>query len=105
MISKTPKPPYYAVIFSSIMSNNNKGYKKIAKKMNEVASKQPGFLGIESVREDLGISVSYWKNLDSIMKWKKNTEHLESKTEGKKKWYDKYKVRISKVEIDYGFNV
>ena len=104
MISKTPKPPYYAVIFSSTMSENNKDYINMSKRMIELAAKQDGFLGVESVRDKLGITVSYWLDLDSIKKWKINTEHIEAKTKGKNQWYSSYKVRISKVEMDYSYN-
>lgn len=67
MITKTPKPPYYAVIFSSFKCEDS-GYKKMAGKMEDLAKKQPGYLGFESAREELGISISYWKDLKSNKK-------------------------------------
>lgn len=63
---------------------------------------KPGFLGIESAREEVGITVSYWSDIDSIKRWKANSEHLEAQKTGRKSWYDSFKVRISKVERDYG---
>ncbi|MBE0384248.1 hypothetical protein PCARR_b0195 [Pseudoalteromonas carrageenovora IAM 12662] len=70
--------------------------------MIELAEQQSGFLGMESAREDVGITVSYWADLDSIKNWKDNSEHLEAQKIGRKSWYDTFKVRISKVERDYG---
>ena len=102
-IANTPKAPYYAVIFTSHRTAGDNGYGKMADKMVELAKKQPGFLGVESARESLGITVSYWENLESIKEWKQNTEHLIAQKEGKNKWYAEFKVRISKVERDYGF--
>lgn len=101
-ISNTPAPPYYAVIFTSI-KNEDKKYDEIAEQMLKLVQNEPGFLGIESVREDIGISVSYWKNLESIANWKKNIEHQAAQRLGQQSFYKVYKVRICKVERDYEF--
>ena len=103
MIAKTPQPPYYAVIFTSTLTLVEKGYSEMANKMVELAKLQPGFLGVESVREEIGITVSYWKNLESIKIWKENMEHSVAQKKGKDIWYKNYKVRIAKVERDYDF--
>jgi heme-degrading monooxygenase HmoA len=101
LIAKTPKPPYYAVIFSNLQSDDLDGYTKTAERMLELAAQQTGFLGVESAREELGITVSYWADLDSIRHWKADTEHLEAQKNGRKKWYTAYKTRIALVERDY----
>jgi heme-degrading monooxygenase HmoA len=62
-IASTPPPPYYAVIFTSIRTPDDNGYSEMSAKMNELAATMPGFLGLESVREEIGITVSYWKTL------------------------------------------
>ncbi len=103
-IANTPEPPYYAVVFTSHIRDDNSGYGEMADKMVELATKQPGFLGVESARESVGITVSYWKDLESIKLWKQNTEHLVAQKKGKSKWYAEFKTRISKVERDYGFS-
>ena len=103
MIAQTPKPPYYAVIFSSVKKDDDLGYAYMAEKMMQLASQQEGFLGVESVRNNLGITISYWDNLDAIKNWKLNSEHLVAQGKGRKDWYKIYKVRIALVERDYGF--
>ena len=103
MIAKTPKPPYYAVIFTSLRADADKAYSKTAKRMIELAKQADGFLGVESAREEVGITVSYWKDLESIARWKKNSEHQQAQESGKEIWYQNYKVRICKVERDYEF--
>ncbi|OQY13187.1 MAG: antibiotic biosynthesis monooxygenase [Desulfobacteraceae bacterium 4572_187] len=103
-IANTPEPPYYAVIFTSCRTDGDNGYGEMADRMVELASKQPGFLGIESARESVGITVSYWADLESIKLWKQNTEHLIAQKEGKDIWYAEFKTRISMVEKDYGFS-
>lgn len=102
-IASTPKPPYYAVIFTSLRTEGDNGYGDMATKMVELAAQQSGFLGIESAREELGITVSYWSDLESIRNWKTNAEHLQAQRIGREQWYASFKVRISKVERDYGF--
>ncbi|SHO54518.1 antibiotic biosynthesis monooxygenase family protein [Vibrio quintilis] len=102
LIANTPKPPYYAVIFTSHREGDDNGYGQMADRMVELASKQPGFLGVESAREGVGITVSYWSDLESIQQWKANAEHQEAQRLGRDKWYSSFKTRISKVERDYG---
>jgi heme-degrading monooxygenase HmoA len=102
LIASTPKPPYYAVIFTSHRTEGDNGYGEMAARMVELASMQPGFLGVESAREDVGITVSYWSDLESIKQWKANAEHQEAQRLGREKWYSSFKIRISKVEHDYG---
>ena len=102
LIANTPKPQYYAVIFSNHQTENIIGYAEMANRMVELASQQAGFLGVESAREDLGITVSYWSDLESIKNWKANAEHRQAQKFGHEKWYASFKVRISKVERDYG---
>ncbi|PWT96622.1 MAG: hypothetical protein C5B52_15310 [Bacteroidetes bacterium] len=105
MIAKTPSPPYYAVIFTSLKFPESEGYHEMAERMAELAATQPGYLGYESARDEIGITVSYWENLDSIRNWKQNLEHLEAQRKGKENWYVQYKARICKVERDYGFEL
>jgi len=101
-LAETPRPPYYAVIFTSIRTEGDKGYEKTANNMVALAQQQPGFLGIESAREEIGITVSYWRDLESIKAWKANAAHLTAQKHGRNLWYDRFKVRITKVERDYG---
>lgn len=104
MFANTPPPPYYAVIFTSEKIEEANGYEEMAHKMVELAKQQDGFLGIESARDELGITVSYWKDLASIKKWKINTDHLVAQQKGKTEWYKSYKTRICLVERDYDFS-
>jgi len=95
--------PYYAVIFTSTQSEKIEGYSEMAELMETLASKQPGFIGIESARNEIGITVSYWQNLESIKTWKTNLDHLVAQKKGRQQWYSYYKVRICKVEREYEF--
>ncbi|MCF2874154.1 MULTISPECIES: antibiotic biosynthesis monooxygenase family protein [unclassified Tenacibaculum] len=103
MIEDSLTPPYYAVIFTTILTNNLEGYSEMAERMEVLAKQQEGYLGIESARAEIGITVSYWKSLEAITAWKNNIEHSEAREIGREKWYKKYQLRICKVEREYGF--
>jgi len=102
MIAKTPEPPYYAVIFTSLRTEVDAGYAETAQRMVELAAQQPGYLGVESAREGLGITVSYWRDLESIATWKAVAEHRIAQERGRSDWYSAYCTRICKVEREYG---
>lgn len=101
MFAQTPPPPYYAVIFTSTKNDPDQGYGAMSDKMVELVQQQEGFLGFESAREEVGITVSYWKDEASILAWKANLVHQEAQAKGKELWYTDYRIRIAKVERDY----
>ena len=99
----TSKNPYYAVIFTSKRTSVDDGYVDMANKMVELASQQDGFIGVESARNEIGITVSYWKDLESIKNWKQNADHLLAQQFGREKWYESFTTRICLVEREYSF--
>ncbi len=101
-VASTPQPPYYAVIFTSLIGEDDRGYAETADRMLELASRQPGFLGFETARDEIGISVSYWQSEEAISAWKANAQHLAAQQRGKEKWYQWYRVRVCRVEREYG---
>ena len=103
MRSNTPLPPYYAVIFSTLRTKNDTNEAETNALMNQLAGKQEGFLGMENACSDIGISISYWRNLEAIKTWKEHLAHKEAQEKGRPLWYRPYKVRISKVERAYEF--
>lgn len=102
-IASTGNTPYYAVIFTSLRTSLDDGYGDMAVAMVDAAARQPGFLGVESAREEIGITVSYWESLEAIAAWKRDVDHLHAQRLGREKWYEAYRTRICKVERDYGF--
>ncbi|PWW04761.1 heme-degrading monooxygenase HmoA [Paenibacillus cellulosilyticus] len=107
-MAQTPQPPYYAVIFTSERTEGDRGYGTMADKMVELASAQPGFLGVESSSRDedgLGITVSYWESLDAIKNWKEHSLHRVAQDTGKSTWYSRYRLRVCKVERDSFFEM
>lgn len=100
--AQTPQPPYFAVIFTSVRTEDDNEYAETAKQMLELASAQPGFLGFESARQEIGISVSYWSSQEAISTWKENLDHRLAQGRAKD-WYKQFRVRVCRVEREYGF--
>lgn len=101
-MANTPEPPYIAVIFTSLRSEGDDGYAVMSERMAHLAAAQPGYLGVESARDRLGITVSYWRDEEAAKDWKAVTEHLVAQRRGKGHWYEDYRVRVAVVQRDYG---
>jgi heme-degrading monooxygenase HmoA len=105
-LADTPSPPYYAVVFTSVRTGADaEGYGAMAERMVELAAAQPGFLGVESVRDanGVGITVSYWSSLDAIRAWREHAEHRPAQARGRAEWYARFRLRVCRVEQAYGF--
>ena len=96
----------YAVVFTSFRTEADDGYAQMSDEMEALAAAQPGFLGVESTRgaDGLGITVSYWRDLKSIAAWKANADHLAAQRAGRERWYRAYRVRVCRVDREYGFD-
>jgi heme-degrading monooxygenase HmoA len=102
VIADTPQPPYVAVVFTSVRSGDEDGYARTAARMNELVRRQPGYLGMESARDELGITVSYWADEHAARAWKSVAEHLLAQRLGRERWYADYRVRVAVVQREYG---
>ena len=105
--ARLPKPPYYAVIFSSLRNSQDEaGYGAMAERMVELAQQQPGFLGMESTRgaDGFGITVAYWESEAAILAWRQHAEHTAAREQGRRDWYDHVELRVARVERAYGWD-
>ena len=101
-IAHTPEPPYVAVVFTSVRNEEDDGYAVMSARMEALAAEQPGYLGIETARGDVAITVSYWIDEASARAWKLVAEHLVAQQRGRDAWYADYRVRVAVVHRDYG---
>ncbi|MBT2509799.1 antibiotic biosynthesis monooxygenase [Streptomyces sp. ISL-98] len=99
------EPPYYTVVFTSVLTENPERYGETAARMNELVKDVPGFLGYESARAPggLGITVGYFRDEEAIAAWQRNLEHQAAQKQGRAEWYQRYSVHVAKVERSYGF--
>ena len=98
-----PHTPYYAVIFSSIRTDDaDELYETTGKKFFALATQQPGYIGAESVSNGKnGITVTYWDTTENIKIWKRQIDHLVAQKMGRELFYERYHVRIARVEREY----
>ena len=102
-LAVTPEPPYTAVIFTSVRTAEDEdGYADTDALLADLAAEQPGYLGVESARDGLGITVSYWRDAEAARAWKAVAEHRLAQQLGRERWYACYRVRIATVEREYG---
>ena len=102
--AKTPKPPYYAVIF--ISQRNGQGetdYAAAGERMFALVQEQPGFLGVDSTRDEhgFGITIAYFDSEENIRLWRNHADHAATRERGKREWYEHFEVRVAKVERAY----
>ncbi len=106
-IAPTPEPPYYAVIFTSMLRPGKlEEYAPLAAELLELARAHEGFLGRETSPRDeqgMGLGLSYWRDLESIQAWKEDIKHMAAQRKGRAQWFSEYKVRVALVQRDYAF--
>jgi len=97
-------PPYYAVIFTSRRTEDDvEGYGEMADRMEELAARQEGYLGLETAHGDgINVTISYWATEEALRRWKQHLEHREAQDRGRSRWYAEYHVRVARVEREYG---
>ncbi|MEX6724075.1 antibiotic biosynthesis monooxygenase family protein [Parapedomonas caeni] len=100
-------PPYVAVIFTSLRPLGvDDGYDAAAEAIARLATTQPGYLGMDSVRDPatgLGITVAYWRDEEAVIAWRDQEEHAAARVEGRARWYDAFSLHVAKVERSYDF--
>jgi heme-degrading monooxygenase HmoA len=98
-LARTPEPPYWAVIFTSVRNTQpGDDFDATDERMMALAARQPGFLGVETASSDVGITVSYWSDEESIAAWRRNADHAFAQYEGRTRWLDAYELRVARVE-------
>lgn len=104
--ARLPEPPYYAVVFTSLRTPAEDGYAETAEAMFDLVRRQPGFLAADSVRgpDGLGITVAYFRDEESIARWRAHPDHTAARTLGRERWYDSYAIHVAKVERAYRFD-
>lgn len=103
VLTTTPEPPYYAVIFTSVVGHDAEGYGEAAERMFELVKTMPGYLGADHARGAAGITVAYFADEPAIAAWRDHPEHAATRARGRERWYDAFELRVARVERAYGF--
>lgn len=95
----------YAVIFKAHINQLDDTYSETSKRMRELAINKYGCTDFISITEaPYEISISYWKKLEQITKWKQDAEHLVAQERGRSHWYKTYKVEVVEIIREYDNN-
>ncbi|MFJ7590733.1 antibiotic biosynthesis monooxygenase family protein [Streptomyces sp. NPDC097617] len=99
------EPPYVMAVFSNTRAADDSGYPETLARMNEIVRANPGFLGYESARNPggLGITVAYFRDHESLTRWREDLEHREAMKQGRTDWYESYTLHVATVERSHGF--
>ncbi len=93
-----------AVIFASRLTGADAdGYARAAAAMEALAAVQPGYLGLDSARDGLGLTISYWVDEASARAWHRHPEHAEIREAGRGRWYKDFTVHVADVTRSYGW--
>lgn len=96
-----------AVIFvAQRTADDGAGYSDAAAQMLQLAAEQPGYCGVDSVRDadGLGITVSYWADDCAAKNWRDNPHHAAIRDQGRGKWYSHYDLHVAAVSRSYDWS-
>jgi heme-degrading monooxygenase HmoA len=108
---RTPSPPYYAVISTSIRPmEGSADYDTTMEAMIRLVKEMPGFLGAESSVElkdnkYYKVSTVYWRDLKSLSAWRHDVAHVKAKEHGAAHFYLEHNIRVCQVIEHYGANL
>jgi len=95
-----------AVIFKAIPADGQwDAYLDIAASLKPELITMEGFISIERYQSlsqpGKVLSLSFWKDESSILKWRNLESHRAAQKLGRKSIFDHYRIRIAYVERDY----
>ncbi|EHM47800.1 antibiotic biosynthesis monooxygenase [Hafnia alvei ATCC 51873] len=80
-------------------------YLDIASELKPLLEQIDGFIAIErfqSLSESGKIlSLSWWRDEESVLAWKKNVFHQQAQAEGRASIFSYYRIRVARVLRDY----
>jgi len=88
----------YAAVFIAELHYRDERYEAMAAQLRTIAMEQYGCIDVVSVSEgNREITISYWKDLQHMQKWKDAPEHRKAQQLGQSLWYASYKVQIVQI--------
>jgi heme-degrading monooxygenase HmoA len=83
-------------------------YFHIAAELRPLLEKIDGFISIERFQslsdERRVLSLSFWRDEAAVATWRKLDAHRAAQTEGRRRIFRDYRLRIASVVRDYGMN-
>ncbi len=102
-----PPPGSIAVIFvSRRTADDDEGYAAAAAEMEEAVRASPGFIGMDHAArtgDGTGVTICYWEDEAGVAVWRAHERHTEVRGHGRSRWYDWYKVIVTRVDRAYSW--
>lgn len=80
-------------------------YLEIASELRPLLERIDGFIAIERFQSLLEpgkiLSLSWWRDEESVLAWNKNVFHQEAQAEGRESIFSYYRIRVAHVFRDY----
>ncbi len=80
-------------------------YLDIASELKPLLEQIDGFIAIERFQSlsETGkiLSLSWWRDEESVLAWKKNVFHQQAQAEGRASIFSYYRIRVARVLRDY----
>lgn len=94
----------FVVIFKAKSGQQDTAYQRMVEELRQLAFEKYRCIEFVAVTEgEDEIALSYWHSMEDILDWKQNSTHINAQNQGKKKWYQSYKVQIAEVKHEYSF--
>ncbi len=92
----------YAVIFISQLRKDADidAYRAEAGRMAALARRQPGFIGMQSWRDETGrgVTISWWESEAAIAAWRAHPQHAAAMRRGREEWYEHCQIQVCRIE-------
>ena len=94
----------FLVVFIARLKTEQEGYQEASDLLNRLVADNPGFLGEQVTHhDDVSVSISYWRDRESIRRWRRQEDHARLQLEAKNRWYSECSVSVCAIERAYGF--
>ncbi|MFN0262607.1 antibiotic biosynthesis monooxygenase family protein [Tepidamorphus sp. 3E244] len=95
-----------AIIFEVEPHEGHAGaYFDLAGELKPLLADFDGFISVERFEAVLTpgryLSLSFWRDEESVQRWRKVAEHRLAQTAGRNKHFAKYRIRVAQVLRDY----
>ena len=96
-----------AVIFEVLPSpEGHAAYLDHAARLRPTLEKMDGFISVERFQslscDGKLVSLSFWRDEDSVRRWREHPEHRNAQTAGRQGVFHDYRLRVAEVVRDYG---
>jgi heme-degrading monooxygenase HmoA len=90
---------------SRLRPEHHKEYEVWAARMQDLASKMPGFISIKTFEAKDGerVALVEFESEETMRSWRNHAEHREAQELGRQAFYSEYRIQVCQPIRDYSF--